>query len=139
MQIFASALSPRGRAGFVMANSAGDAGNAEKEIRKKMVDAGFVDVVVSVGTNMFLNATLSCTLWFFDKRKAATDRKNEVLFMNAQDIYTEIDRADYSYNPALGIYGRQLLPERNEAGVIYDVGAYGRCGDYQHQYDAYIL
>ncbi len=93
MQIFASALSPRGRTGFVMANSAGDAGNAEKEIRKKMVDAGFVDVVIAVGTNMFLNATLSCTLWFFDKRKAATDRKNEVLFINAQDIYTEIDRA----------------------------------------------
>lgn len=93
MQIFASALSPKGRAGFVMANSAADAGNAEKEIRKKMIDAGMVDVIVSVGTNMFLNATLSCTLWFFDKRKAGTNRQNKILFVNAQDIYTEIDRA----------------------------------------------
>jgi len=93
MQIFASALSPRGRAGFVMANSAGDAGNAEKEIRKKMVDAGFVDVIISVGTNMFLNATLSCTLWFFDKSKAGTSRQNQILFINAQDIFIEIDRA----------------------------------------------
>lgn len=67
MQMFASALNPKGRAGFVMANSASDAGNKEKEIRQKMVDAGMVDVIVSVGTNMFLNATLSCTLWFFDK------------------------------------------------------------------------
>ena len=93
MQIFASALNPQGRAGFVMANSASDAGNAEKEIRKKMVDAGLVDVVISVGTNMFMNATLSCTLWFFDKRKANTERKNKILFINAQDIFTPIDRA----------------------------------------------
>lgn len=93
MQMFASALNPQGRAGFVMANSAGDAGNAEKEIRKKMVDAGMVDVVVAVGTNMFMNATLSCTLWFFDKRKSGTGRQNKVLFINAQDIFTPIDRA----------------------------------------------
>jgi len=93
MQMFASTLNPQGRAGFVMANSASDAGNAEKEIRKKMVDAGMVDCVISVGTNMFMNATLSCTLWFFDKRKSNTERKNKVLFINAQDIFTPIDRA----------------------------------------------
>jgi len=93
MQLFASALNPQGRAGFVMANSASDAGNAEKEIRKKMIEAGMVDVIVSVGTNMFMNATLSCALWFFDKRKASTPRKNKVLFINAQDIFTVIDRA----------------------------------------------
>ena len=93
MQIFMSALNPQGRAGFVMANSASDAGNAEKEIRKKMVDAGMVDVIISVGTNMFMNATLSCTLWFFDKRKNGSKRQNQVLFINAQDIFTEIDRA----------------------------------------------
>ena len=93
MQIFASALNNKGRAGFVMANSASDAGNSEKEIRKKIVDAGIVDVIISVGTNMFMNATLSCTLWFFDKRKRGTDRQNKVLFINAEDIFTPIDRA----------------------------------------------
>ena len=40
-----------------------------------------------------MNATLSCTLWFFDKRKKGTDRQNKVLFINAQDIFTPIDRA----------------------------------------------
>lgn len=93
MQIFASALSPKGRAGFVMANSASDAGNAEKDIREKMIKAGFVDVIISVGTNMFLNATLSCTLWFFDKSKIGETREKKILFINAQDIFTEIDRA----------------------------------------------
>ena len=99
MQMFASALNHKGRAGFVMANSASDAGNAEKEIRKKMVDAGMVDVIVSVGTNMFMNATLSCTLWFFDKRKKGTSRQNKILFINAQDIFTPIDRAHSEWTP----------------------------------------
>lgn len=90
MQIFASALNPRGRAGFVMANSATDAGNSEKRIRGKIVDSGIVDVIISVGPNMFLNVTLSCTLWFFDKGKKGTDREDKVLFINAQDIYTPI-------------------------------------------------
>lgn len=93
MQIFASALNGKGRAGFVMANSASDAGNAEKEIRKKMLEKGYVDVIISVGANMFLNATLSCTLWFFDKGKIGTYRDKKVLFINAQDIFTVVDRA----------------------------------------------
>jgi Type I restriction-modification system methyltransferase subunit len=93
MQMFASALNEKGRAGFVMANSASDAGNKEKEIRQKMVEAGFIDVIISVGTNMFMNATLSCTLWFFDKGKRKTNRENKVLFINVQDIFTLIDRA----------------------------------------------
>lgn len=93
MQMFASALNPQGRAGFVMANSASDAGNAEKGIRRKMVETGMVDVIVSVGNNMFMNATLSCTLWFFDKRKTGTNRQNKILFINAQNIFTPIDRA----------------------------------------------
>lgn len=93
MQIFASALNSQGRAGFVMANSAGDAGNAEKEIRKKMIETEMVDVIMLIGSNMFMNATLSCTLWFFDKRKVSTERQNKILFIDAQDIFTPIDRA----------------------------------------------
>lgn len=93
IQIFASALNSQGRAGFVIANSAIDASNAEKLIRQKIIDSGIVDVIISVGPNMFLNVTLSCTLWFFDKRKKGTDREKKVLFINAQDIFTPIDRA----------------------------------------------
>ena len=93
MQIFSSALSDDGRAGFVMANSAGDATNKEKELREKIIDSGIVDIIISVGPNMFLNATLSCTLWFFDKSKFGSKREDKVLFINAQDIFTTIDRA----------------------------------------------
>ena len=92
-QVFANSLRNKGRAGFVMANSASDASHAEKEIRKKLIEDDLVDVMIAVGSNMFLNVTLSCTLWFFDKNKKQTDRMGKVLFINAQDIYTQVDRA----------------------------------------------
>jgi type I restriction enzyme M protein len=93
IQIFLSALKNTGRAGFVMANSASDAGHSEKEIRTKMIDDDLVDVMVAVGPNMFYNVTLPVTLWFLDKGKKKTDRKNKILFIDARNIYRQIDRA----------------------------------------------
>ena len=128
MQIFASALSTKGRAGFVMANSAGDAGNAEKEIRKKMIDAGLVDVIISVGSNMFLNATLSCTLWFLDRGKKGTERQKKVLFINAQDIFTVIDRAHSTWtNDQIQEIANIVRRYRSEEGVGEYEDIKGRC------------
>ena len=103
IQIFLSALKNTGRAGFVMANSASDAGHSEKEIRIKMIDDDLVDVMVAVGPNMFYNVTLPVTLWFLDKgkkdllaeasAKAGNDRKDKILFIDARNIYHQIDRA----------------------------------------------
>ncbi|NCY21141.1 SAM-dependent DNA methyltransferase [bacterium] len=100
IQLFYSSLSPKGRAGFVMASSAGDARSSELEIRKKLIEAKAVDVVVSVGTNMFYTVTLGCTLWFFDKGKASTDRANKILFIDAKKIYRQIDRAHRDWSEA---------------------------------------
>jgi type I restriction enzyme M protein len=71
IQHFHSALNKQGRAGFVMANSAADARASEQEIREKIIRAGHVDVMVAIGPNFFFTVTLPCTLWFFDKGKAA--------------------------------------------------------------------
>ncbi len=70
IQLFYSALNDKGRAGFVMANSASDARASEQEIRKQLIEAHAVDVMVAVGPNMFYTVTLPCTLWFMDKAKA---------------------------------------------------------------------
>ncbi len=128
IQMFASALSQKGRAGFVMANSATDAGNAEKEIRKKLIEQGLVDVIISTPPNMFLNVTLSSTLWFLDKGKKGTDRQNKILFINAQDIFTPIDRAHNKWTgeqiqEIAGIVRRYRSEER--AGKYEDIA--GRC------------
>jgi type I restriction enzyme M protein len=93
IQIFLNALNDKGRAGFVMANSAADARQSEFEIRKKIIEDGVVDAMVSVGPNFFYTVTLPVTLWFFDKGKKKTDNKDTVLFIDARHIYKQIDRA----------------------------------------------
>ena len=99
IQIFYSTLNAKGRAGFVMANSAGDARGSELEIRQKLLKAGAVDVMVSVGPNFFYTVTLPCTLWFLDQGKSKTSRKDKVLFIDARHIFRQIDRAHRDFTP----------------------------------------
>jgi type I restriction enzyme M protein len=93
IQIFYSALNATGRAGFVMANSAADARSSEMEIRRQLIENKVVDTVVSIGPNFFYTVTLPCTLWFLDKGKNRTGRADKVLFLDARNIFRQIDRA----------------------------------------------
>jgi type I restriction enzyme M protein len=93
VSLFATSLNDKGRAGFVMPNSASDAGNSEYDIRRKMVDSGMVDCMVSMPSNMFFTVTLPATLWFLDKQKMGTDRMDKILFLDARNTYHQINRA----------------------------------------------
>src|SRR5207249_10721759 len=99
IQIFYSTLNVKGRAGFVMANSAADARGSEQEIRRELLKAGAVDAMVSVGPNFFYTVTLPCTLWFLDRGKSKTNRKDKVLFIDARHIFRQIDRAHRDFTP----------------------------------------
>jgi type I restriction enzyme M protein len=100
IQLFYSALNDTGRAGFVMANSASDARGSELDIRKQIIEARAVDVMVAVGSNFFYTVTLPCTLWFFDRGKRKTVRADQVLFIDARHLYRQIDRAHRDWTPA---------------------------------------
>ena len=108
---FASALKEgSGKAALVMANSASDAGNSEYDIRKKMIEEGIISQMVTLPSNMFSSVTLPATLWFFDKAKANTDKKDEILFIDARNVFTQIDRAHRKFSDEqiknLGIISR---------------------------------
>ena len=100
IQLFYSALNDHGRAGFVMANSASDARSSEQEIRRQLIEARAVDVMVAVGPNLFYTVTLPCNLWFLDRGKAKTPRADKVLFIDARHIYRQIDRAHREWTSA---------------------------------------
>lgn len=87
---FATALNEKGRAALVMANSASDARNSEKEIRKALIEDGIISQMVALPSNMFITVTLPATLWFFDRDKK---NKDEILFIDARNIFTQVDRA----------------------------------------------
>ncbi len=116
IQLFFSALCAKGRAGFVMANSASDARSSEQEIRRQLIEAHAVDVMVAVGPNMFYTVTLPCTLWLLDKGKADTPRKDTVLLIDARHVYRQIDRAHRDWTPAqIGFIGNIVRLYRGEA------------------------
>ena len=99
INLFYAALNPKGRAGFVMANSASDAGGSERELRKKLIETGAVDTMVAVGPNMFFTVTLPVTLWFLDKGKAKGPRADKVLFVDARHLFRQVSRAQRTFDP----------------------------------------
>lgn len=92
---FATALNEKGKAALVMANSASDAGGSELEIRKKMIEDGIISQMVTLPSNMFSTVTLPATLWFFNKERT---RKDEILFIDARNIFTQVDRAHRKFS-----------------------------------------
>ena len=116
IQLFYSSLNAKGRAGFVMANSASDARSSEQALRQQLIEARAVDVMVAVGPNMFYTVTLPVTLWFLDKGKAKTPRADTVLFIDARHIYRQVDRAHRDWTPAqIGFIANLVRLYRGEA------------------------
>lgn len=99
IQYFYSYLNATGRAGFVMASSASDAGGRDREIRQKLVETGHVDVMVSIGPKFFYTRSLPCTLWFFDKGKPQ-NRLDHVLMLDARSIYTVVSAKSHVFSEA---------------------------------------
>ncbi|MCW7498460.1 type I restriction-modification system subunit M [Leptospira levettii] len=97
---FYNYLKPTGRAGFVMASSASDAGHSEKEIREKLVKTGAVDVMFAIGNNFFYTRSLPCTLWFFDRSKESDKKKSDlVLMLDARKIYRKVTSKVNDFSP----------------------------------------
>lgn len=95
---FHSYLGEKGRAGFVMSSQASSAGHGEREVRRKIVETGDVDVMISIRSNFFYTRTVPCELWHFDKGKPA-DRRDSVLMLDARNIYRKVTRKIYDFSP----------------------------------------
>jgi type I restriction enzyme M protein len=95
---FWSYLSEKGRAGFVMSSQASSAGGQEKEVRRKLVETGGVDVMISIRSNFFYTRTVPCELWFFNKNKPK-ELKDKVLMLDARNVYRKVTRKIYDFSP----------------------------------------
>jgi type I restriction enzyme M protein len=95
INLFVTSLKPDGRAALVMANSASDARHSEADIRQTLIEQNLIYGMLTLPSNMFYTVTLPATLWFFDKGK--TD--DRILFIDARNIFTQIDRAHREFSP----------------------------------------
>lgn len=100
IQYFYAYLNNTGRAGFVMASSASDAGHSEKLIRQKLVETGAVDIMVSISNNFFYTRSLPCTLWFYDKAKENNkQKKTNVLMLDARKVFRKVSTTINDFSP----------------------------------------
>jgi len=95
---FNSYLNENGRAGFVMSSQASSAGHGEKEVRRKIVQTGDVDVMISIRQNFFYTRSVPCELWFFDKGKSK-ERRGKVLMIDARNVFRKVTRNINDFSP----------------------------------------
>lgn len=122
INMFATSLKEnKGKAALVMANSASDAGNSEKEIRIKLIESGVVSQMVTLPSNMFSTVTLPATLWFFDAKRK---NKDEILFIDARNIFTQVDRSHRKFSDEqiknLSIISKLYDGETNEFSALIE-------------------
>lgn len=133
IQYFYSYLNDTGRAGFVMASSASDAGNKDRDIREKLIRTGHVDAMMAIGNKFFYTRSLPCTLWFFDKGKPASlcDR---VLMIDARNVYHVVSARSHVFtDEQLANLNAIVWLHRGEQHKF--VGLIGR---YQRQVDDWL-
>ena len=80
-----SKLSPRGTAGFVLANGSLSTSRSEEyDIRKSILEEGLVDCIVAMPSQLFYDVSIPVSLWFVSKNK--NGRKDKVLFIDARKM-----------------------------------------------------
>jgi type I restriction enzyme M protein len=81
-----------------MSSQASSGGHGEAEVRRKIIETGDVDVMISIRANFFYTRTVPCELWHFDKGKPE-ERRNQVLMLDARNIYRKVTRKIYDFSP----------------------------------------
>lgn len=96
---FYSYLNEHGRAGFVMAAGAESAGRGDALVRRKLIETGDVDIMVSIRSNFFYTRTVPCVLWFLNRAKKTKEQKNIVLMIDARNVYRKVTRKINDFSP----------------------------------------
>jgi len=91
IQHFIHHLSPTGTAGFVLANGSMSSNTSnEWVIRKNLIDAGLVDCIVALPSQLFYSTMIPACLWFVSRDRS--DRRNKTLFIDARNMWEMVSR-----------------------------------------------
>lgn len=111
MQHFLYHLAPSGQAGVVLAKGAlTSKTSGEGDIRKALVENGFIDCIVNLPAKLFLNTQIPAALWFMSRNRSSSpigggggggfrDRSNEILFIDARNLGHLINRRTRELSP----------------------------------------
>lgn len=111
MQHFLYHLAPSGQAGVVLAKGAlTSKTSGEGDIRRALVENGFIDCIVNLPAKLFLNTQIPAALWFMSRNRSSSpvgggggggfrDRNNEILFIDARNLGHLINRRTRELSP----------------------------------------
>jgi len=122
VQHFLHHLSPRGVAGFVLANGSMSSNTSgEGDIRKAIIEAGLVDCMVALPGQLFYTTQIPVCLWFLakpDARRSPRDRSSETLFIDARKLGAMTDRTHRELTDAdIALVAGTYQAWRGEAGA----------------------
>ena len=131
VQHFIYHLSPRGTAGFVLANgSLSSKTSGEGEIRRKLVEADLVDCIVALPEKLFFNTGIPVALWFVSKNRHGDGhrkREGEVLFIDARKLGTMVSRKLRELTePDIALIAGTYHAWRNHDGGYEDVAGFAK-------------
>lgn len=81
-----------------MSSQASSASRDEATVRRKLIETGDVDVMIAIRSNFFYTRAVPCELWFFNRAKPA-EHRNQVLMIDARNIYRKVTRKIYDFSP----------------------------------------
>ena len=114
-------LKPNGRAGVVLSNGSMSSNSSNEDvIRKGILEADSVDVMVALPGQLFFSTQIPACLWFLSKNKKT--RKGQVLFIDARKLGSMISRAQAELNNnEIAKIAKTVFAWRGENGKYEDV------------------
>ncbi len=103
----------------------GDAGSAESNIRKWMLDNDIVEAVIQLPTDEFFNTGIYTYLWILNKNKQL-HHKDKVMLINASDKFTPLKKSKGSK--------RKEVDEISRLDIVATLTAY-QDNDYARVFD----
>jgi type I restriction enzyme M protein len=136
VQHFVYHLSPKGAAGFVLANgSLSTKTSGEGEIRRKLIEADLVDCIVAMPDKLFFNTGIPVALWFVSKDRHGNGhrkREGEVLFIDARKLGTmETRRLRVLSDDDIARISSTYHAWRNYDGYYEDVAGFAKAASFE--------
>lgn len=103
----------------------GDAGSAESNIRKWMLDTDIVEAVIQLPTDEFFNTGIHTYLWILNKNKQA-HHKDKVILIDASEKFTPLNkskgskRREVDGNSRLDIVSTLSTYKDNDYARVFD-------------------
>lgn len=117
-------LKPNGRSGIVLANGSMSSNSSNEDvIRKSLLEADLVDVMVALPSQLFFSTPIPACLWFLSKNKKT--RKGQVLFIDARKLGSMISRSQAEINTRdIEKITKTVSDWRDEKDTYKDIAGY---------------